>query len=209
MHTEPFIKQKWKWNPFPYFFPPTALPQSESDQNSSEVVGGDVAKDPNGFHHGSTGTPTMSNGNGIGPGFCGPEPMRTCTCGANVGTRTVSSSGPGTSTAATVPMTEQPRRQPSTPVSHRVQRKLRSSLSVNSDGSRRSKGSSMGSQKPPLPEGKYLHIRKEWKQFIKRNSTHTQNNLSRFCWHAPFFLISASNHHCYYFFNLCQCPLKT
>uniref|UniRef100_A0A3B3V9N2 Uncharacterized LOC106941256 n=1 Tax=Poecilia latipinna TaxID=48699 RepID=A0A3B3V9N2_9TELE len=115
-----------------YCKPVRTQPRSESDLKPapSEEAERETAKDQNGFPHNSSGTPTASNANGIHSGIGSPEGTRTCTCGAGVG----------------------PRRQPSMPVSHRVQRKLKSSLSVNSDSSRRSKGSSTGSQKPPLPE---------------------------------------------------------
>ncbi|XP_026183079.1 myoD family inhibitor domain-containing protein isoform X2 [Mastacembelus armatus] len=124
-----------------YCEPVTIQPQSEN-------VSLEPAKDQNGFHHNSTDTPTLSNGTGVHPGIGGATATRTCSCGASISAGAMGGSGHGTRASAT----EQPRRQPSTPVSQRMQRKLRSSLSVNSDSSRRSKGSSSGSQKPPLPE---------------------------------------------------------
>uniref|UniRef100_A0A3Q2DB99 MyoD family inhibitor domain containing n=1 Tax=Cyprinodon variegatus TaxID=28743 RepID=A0A3Q2DB99_CYPVA len=119
-----------------YYKPVRTQPQSLSDPKpaSSEETEGDAAKDQNGIHHKSSGTPTVTSANGIHSSVGTPEGTRTCTCDA-----------------------KQPKRQPSTPVSHRVQRKLKSSLSVNSDSSRRSKGSSTGSQKPPLPEDCCVH----------------------------------------------------
>ncbi|KAM6895691.1 myoD family inhibitor domain-containing protein, partial [Xenentodon cancila] len=107
---------------------------------------------------GDAGTATLSNSSRTHPGVGGPEATLTCSCGASISTSALGGSVPGTSAAATAPMTVQPRRQPSThTVSHRMQRKLKSSLSVNSDSSRRSKCSSTGSQKPPLPEDCCVH----------------------------------------------------
>uniref|UniRef100_A0A3P9IQA7 MyoD family inhibitor domain containing n=1 Tax=Oryzias latipes TaxID=8090 RepID=A0A3P9IQA7_ORYLA len=119
--------------------PVQTQPQSDINPPASESSGGDATKEQNGFHNGNVSKSSLRNG--IHPG-----PTRKCTCGANMAAGSVSGPDPG---AATV---TQPKRQLSTPVSDRVQRKLKSSLSVNSDSSRRSKGSSTGSHKPPLPE---------------------------------------------------------
>ncbi|KAM8908300.1 myoD family inhibitor domain-containing protein isoform 1-T1 [Spinachia spinachia] len=121
-------------------------PVRTQPQSRTVASEGNAGKDQNGLGHNSAGPPALSNG-----------ATRTCSCGAN-GREGAAAGGSGTG-ARSVATTQhqQPRKQPPTPVSQRVQRKLRSSLSVNSDSSRRSKGSSTGSQKPPLPEDCCVH----------------------------------------------------
>lgn len=135
-----------------------AQPHSES-RPASDFTEGDSARDQSNCRPNGTGTPALSNGGGIHPGISSAGAPRVCSCGATISTGAERGSGSGSKGTSSAPTTEQPRKQPSTPVSQRVQRKLRSSLSVNSDSSRRSKGSSTGSQKAPLPEGEYQRTR--------------------------------------------------
>lgn len=130
-------------------------PRSESQPVSTEKAQEDETKDQSEFHQNSTGTTTLSNGNGIHPRLNGAGGTHMCTCGNNI-SRNSTVSAPRTAMVHTSTMTEQP--QPaSSSMSQKMQRKLRSSLSVNSDSSRRSKGSSTGSHKPPLPEDCCVH----------------------------------------------------
>lgn len=130
-------------------------PRSESQPVSTEKAQENETKDQSEFTLNSTGTTTLSNGNGIHSRLNGASGTQMCTCGANI-SQNSSASALRTSMVHSATMTEQP--QPaSSSVSQKMQRKLRSSLSVNSDSSRRSKGSSTGSHKPPLPEDCCVH----------------------------------------------------
>ncbi|XP_077355331.1 myoD family inhibitor domain-containing protein [Festucalex cinctus] len=106
-------------------------------------------KGQNGVFLTRPGTPVDLNA--IYPGATGARTTCKCLCGN--GTSSGATGGPTSGTRAAPPNA----RQPSTPVSQRMQRKLKSSLSVNSDGSRRSKGSSTESPKPSLPEDCCVH----------------------------------------------------
>ncbi|XP_034019473.1 myoD family inhibitor domain-containing protein [Thalassophryne amazonica] len=138
-----------------YCEPVRTQPQTES--SSSEPTEGNAGKNQNGFHHSSTRTATRSSGSRVRPGVSEGGPTRTCSCGATITTGATGGPGSGTRVASAAMTTEQPRKQSATPVSQRMHTKLRSSLSVNSDSSRRSKSSSTGSQKPPLPEDCCVH----------------------------------------------------
>lgn len=141
-----------------YHEPIRTQPRSQAQPVTSDPPQEGEDKDQNDFHQNSPGTTTLSNGNSIHPGLNGAGTTHICTCGANLNTNNMGVSSPGTTTMVTTStMTEQPGKRPSTTVSQKMQRKLRSSLSVNSDSSRRSKGSSTGSQKPPLPEDCCVH----------------------------------------------------
>lgn len=129
-------------------------PRSESQPVSTEKRQEDETKEQSEFHQNSNGT-TLRNGNGIHPGLNGSGGTHMCTCGANV-SRNSTAAAAQTAMVHTSTMTEQPR-PASSSVSQKMQRKLRSSLSVNSDSSRRSKGSSTDSHKPPLPEDCCVH----------------------------------------------------
>ncbi|XP_077400750.1 myoD family inhibitor domain-containing protein [Vanacampus margaritifer] len=108
-----------------------------------------IEKEKNGVGLSSPGAP--ANLDAIHPSATGAG--TTCKCSCGNGTSSFAIGGPTPGTRAVPPIA----RQPSTPVSQRMQRKLKSSLSVNSDGSHRSKGSSTGSPKPSLPEDCCVH----------------------------------------------------
>ncbi|KAK7896367.1 hypothetical protein WMY93_021692 [Mugilogobius chulae] len=129
-------------------------PRSES-QLTSEASQKDETKDQSDFHKNNAESTTLSNGNGIHSGLNGTGGPHMCSCGANNG-RNSTVSGPRTAMVHSATMTEQPR-PASGSVSQKMHKKLRSSLSVNSDSSRRSKGSSTSSHKPPLPEDCCVH----------------------------------------------------